>query len=202
MNKKLIKEHFLYFGWVYLIIAAISIALSLWILPAKTRLKSYEKVGIFLAIQTYNGEVLKNKILENDDSLLDVDVYAENPTNYYFASYLQSAGKQSSDFFITSKTAINEEYIQSYCAFLSTEKWRGEFVHAEELLTINERNYGFKLDKNNPVLQSALSFEDEVEEDFYLLINRNSKNFGDFYCKEENTKESDHALKAIHTLID
>ena len=202
MNKKIIKVHFLFFGWVYVLIAIISIVLSLWLLPAKTQLKSYEKVGIFLAIKTYDETVLKENVLANDDSLLSVEIYAESPANYYFASYLQSAGKQSSDIFITSKNAINDEYIQSYCAFLDASKWQEEFLKAEELLAINGRNYGFKLDKNNPILESALSFEDEADEDFYLLINRNSKNFGDFYVKSGNQVESNHALKAVHTLID
>jgi len=202
MNKKLIKNHFLYFGWIYILIALISVIFSLWVLPAKTKLKSYEKVGIFLAIKTYSGEVLKNTILNNDDSLLAVDIYAENPDNYYFASYLQSAGKQSSDIFITSRNAISEQYIQSYCAFLDANKWQNEFDKANDLLMINDRVYGFKLDKNNSLLESSLSFNDEVEEDFYLLINRESKNFGDFYIKDGKKKESDHALKAIHAMID
>ena len=202
MNKKLIKNHFLYFGWIYVLIAALSVILSLWLLPAKTRLKAYEKVGIFLAIKTYDGEVLKDNILEKDNSLLSVDIYAESPDNYYFASYLQSAGKQSSDIFITSKTAISEKYIQSYCAFLDVNKWQNEFSHADELLSIDGRAYGFKLDKSNAVLNSALTFDDEADEDFYLLINRNSKNFGEFYIKDGSEAESNHALTAIHTLID
>lgn len=196
MNKK-IKEHFLYFGWLYIIAIIFSIALTMWILPAKTRLKSYEKVGIFLGAKTYDENVLKENILASDDSLLAVDVYAQDPNNFYYVSYLQSAGKQSCDFFILPKSSISDDLVQTLCLFKDEADWKNEFNINTDLIVINNRIYGFILNKDNQILIDAIGFDDENNDEYCLYLNRNSKNLGNF----NSINESNHALKAIHTLL-
>ena len=110
MNKKMIKEHLIYFSWLYVITLIFSIALWLWVLPAKTKIKASEKVGVFVGIKTIDDIALKEKIMNNDQELLDTIIYYQDVDNYYFTSYLQSAGKQSSDFFIFSFDRLCEKY--------------------------------------------------------------------------------------------
>ena len=201
MNKKMIKEHLIYFSWLYVITLIFSIALWLWVLPAKTKIKASEKVGVFVGIKTIDDIALKEKIMNNDQELLDTIIYYQDVDNYYFTSYLQSAGKQSSDFFIL-PSSISNDLIQTLCISFTPDEWSAEFNNVTDFKKIDEKAYGILLNKNDESLNKIFSFDDEKDEDYYLFINRKSNNFKGFYEPNNKQIKTDHALKAIHTIID
>ncbi len=201
--KRSIKEHLLRFGWGYAAIALISVSGWLWAIPAKISPKAQEIIGIFLGAKSVNETLLKEESFKKaDSSLLEVNLFVQSPENYYFGSFFQTQGIQSSDIFVLQKESISEDNIRAYCSSFKNEDLESLFqIGSEDLLAVKGKAYGVKLrTEEGGIWTRALSLEDEKEGDYYLFFNRRSRNFGDFYQYDGKQSYSDHGLDVLDAL--
>lgn len=193
------RRHLSHYWWAYLLSFVVSCSVWAWAIPAKTSLKNYEKVGIVFAIDKADEERIKNTIMDDAEiSLQAVDIYIQDPKSNYFSSLMQSAGRMSCDLYIF-PLSLDESYIQTYCPRIEKDAFISEFGTDKEIIDVSGYSYGIKIKEE--VLTSYLLLGQEINEEYGLFINRDSMNFGEFYKKDGKKSESNHALKAFHSLL-
>ena len=194
--KRAFALHLKRYFWAYLLAGVFSVSIWTWVIPAKTKPKAKERVGVFVAAKVVDQEKMKARILaQGDDTLLEAEIYVQDPDSLYFGPSIQSSGRRSSDFYLL-PSDIGDDWIRSLCPGFSDIAWEETFPELGEPYHIGEQCYGRKVE-----LRDYLSEETDQEKDYYLFLNRYSKNFGSFYVPPEKSAESSHGIEAIHALF-
>lgn len=202
MNKRRLKDHFFHFWILYLVGALIPIAFWNWLFTAKVQPKDEEKVVIFVGAKTVDKVDLQDKIKGlGDESLLEVEVLDYDPADKFFGTYLSSAGKISSDFFLLPSGSFTDSMAQSVFAHFDKGVLATKLSTSNTIYSLGEYEYGISLKgSGTELLSSYMSYDDETSDDYYLFFNRNSINFKGFLTEKEG--KSTHALEAVISLFE
>lgn len=196
-----LSQHIKSYYWCYLLALLLPIALWTWVIPAKVAPTKAETVNVFVGAKTVESDLVQAVMEEKaDPGVLKMDVFQCDPEYSLFGTVIGSAGKEQCDFFILSPSSVDINVIHSLMGFLPEESWRAEFPEASEMFVSESRTYGFLLNDIMPSLDSYITLDDEKYSDYYVFLNRESKNFGSFFQAEES--ESGNALAALHALLD
>lgn len=188
------------YWFVYLAIIVFSIALWSWLIPAKNRYSSKEKIGIFAAIKSGDENLFSQVIKGDNSNVKEVDVFSSVPSDSLFGISLSSKGKTSSDFFILPSSGYDENLIMSLCAPLDNDKLLSAFGNGYDLFELNRRTYGLKLFKDGETyLNSFLTYDDEESKEYILVFNRLSKNNSSIY--NANGEETNNGVLAAKALL-
>ena len=184
MNK-IITKNIKYF----ILIALLSTLFWNFIFENITALKPYEKVEIFLTVESYNEELLKNKLANNNIKGINIASCPEDD-EYYMAT-LQTLGIISSDMLIvtddlvltdgstTSFVQLEKEYLSTFNIILD------DF----ELIYVNDNPYAivvYDKNKNINLLEKYIEFSNE-EEIYCVVLNNISCHIGKYSTQSETT---------------
>lgn len=191
-------------GWLaYLVFAVLCPLLVDWGASARTALKSNERVTLFIGAKSVDEEALRSAIFEGDEkSLQEVKVLTYDPNDSSFLSYLTSAGVVGTDFVILPEGSYNSTIIKTYFLPLDITIWNSALGTSLSPLSLDGVDEGFFLyDEEQGISygDAFLSYQDEQATSYGLFINRKSVNFQSVFSV--SSLESDHALKALRTLL-
>jgi len=189
--------------FVYLVFAILCPLLVDWGASARTALKSNEKVTLFIGAKSVDEEALRSAIFEGDEkSLQEVKVLTYDPNDSSFLSYLTSAGVVGTDFVILPEGSYNSTIIKTYFLPLDIASWNDALGTTLSPLSLDGVDEGFLLyDEEQGISfgDAYFSYQDEKVTSYGLFINRKSVNFQSVFSI--SSLESDHALKALRTLL-
>lgn len=201
MNKS-IRRHIFRYGFVYLLLIVLSIALWTWLVPAKVRYKANEKVGIFVGVKS-GDESLFTSVIEKEEieTIKQINVYTSDPSYSLFGTMISSVGQHSCDFFLLPIGYFDKNIISSLCLEIDESLLKETFGDKYDCYSLDSKTYGLKLFKEDGslFLNDFISYEDELSKEYILVFNKTSMN--NMSLHKDNNGETDNGVKAARALL-
>ena len=208
-NKKTLLNYFMYYGWAIIVFAIVSFASLTLILSAVNKIYDHQRFSIFFSAYGLKEERFKNELLDElkDDGVIEIN-YFDYPCNSdQIVTYYDVYGEKS-DINILSETDIKDmqQYVGDYfiniTGYLKTEL---NLSNNYTYYSYDEKPYAIKIyDKDDNsyndkfIYQEWINFsKGELTDNFYILLRRNSINFGEYGDKNKTT----NAIKGLRYLI-
>ena len=202
MNKS-IKRHIYRYGFVYILLIVISIALWTWLVPAKVRYKAEEKVGIFAGVKSGDESLFVSVIVEKKiETIKQVDVYTSDSDYYLFGTMISSIGQYSCDFFILPLGYFDDNIITSLCLEIDETILKKTFGDKYDCYSLDSKSYGIKLFKEDGTLYLAdfIGYEDEPTKQFVLVFNKSSVNNMSLHA--DNMGKTNNGVDSVKALLE
>ena len=199
--KVYLKTRLSYDWWKYVAIVLIVCLLCYYAFYMSDKLKSTEKIQIFISANIEDFEVEKE--LEQkfeDQGILDYFFYQASAENKNFDTAFETQGFGNSDILIVPEEVLTETML-SNCVELDEEFKNDCLAVNSEVLFFNsgEKTYGIKIYiKDNSEYNNKLSFNSwlDFDKNYCMVLSKQSQNVGRL-----SSNSNDNNDKALDTYI-
>ena len=211
VSKKGIKTHFSYNWWVYVVLPVLAISVIFYSFYLKDRLKANEQITIFTEINIADKREIRKGLLDElkDDGILKINFTDAAGANEMKYTLLEAQGFSLSDILIFSESTFNDSIIANLVQFDDdfVNQIKAKNEHVEIYQTLNSHSYGVKIfDFDDKEYNEKFNFSswlnfDNLEENYYMVLNSKSRNVGKFSTHKKAKDENVAAFKAFTYLL-
>lgn len=208
-NKKSLLNYFMYYGWAIIVFGIVAFASLTLILSAVNKIYDHQRFSIFFSAYGLKEERYKDELLEElkDDGVIEINYYDYPCDSSKVVTYYTVYGEKS-DINILSETDIKDmqQYVADYFINI-TDPLISDLGLSNDYTyySYDEKAYAIKIfDKDDEsyndkfIYQEWIDFKKEdLSDNFYILLRRNSINFGEYGDKNRTT----NAIKGLRYLI-
>jgi hypothetical protein len=222
LRKEDLQDFLVSWGWLVLLLIALSYVVWYWPITTLDQIKSTEKINFFAETYGYKENTLDEdlKTALKDDGVVEVNLYSYAPESGNLDKAYDAYGA-SSDFLVlpeddmavlfqdTAKTSVLAKFVP-YSSALKSEVLQG-ISDDYSYYSVNEQAYGLKIyDPADASYNLAHPFSrllefssgdpafDAKHGAYYLLLNAQTVNWGVY----GGTGESAHAVDALRYLVE
>jgi len=208
-KKSIIKNHFFYNWYVYIIAIVGFSLITVWIANLKTRNQPYEMVTIFSGVPSIDTKKTTQVITENDPdkSLREVRILDYDPNDSSFGTILTSAGTYNTDIVIIPINKANESFCAQYMLDLTGyQSFIEQNIGTYNYVTIGEYNRKYAIEVYNEdtgvnLLSKFIKYKADgyTYKQYGLFINQRSQSF--YPMVKVDINSSSHGLTALKNLL-
>lgn len=208
MTKKLVKQHFFYYWYIYAIFIGIIAVVVTWSTKAIIAVKTHEKVQYFVGASKIERGLLIDDVLKEDSSCMDCGILSCSLNDPNFYAYLTSAGVVETDFIIIPDAFVSVGFVTSYCRELNSIETKLNQIYPfkyEKMMIDNfEATIGIVIydkDEDYSIFNKYFTYNIETTnyKKYYLFINKDTCNMNSLIYYPGAS--SDHATNALKTMV-
>ncbi|MGN0813416.1 MAG: hypothetical protein ACI4MQ_07910 [Candidatus Coproplasma sp.] len=189
--------------WAYIVCIFVVIMLWSWIFNIITKVKTEEKVSVFIATYTNKFEKYEELNDTRPEYLRTVELNACSINDGIFSSYLSVYGYEIGDILILPESYLSKDNCAYYYAEISAT-YQAAFENLGYYTTENGKVYGIKIhdkDTHESVIDCISYGDEDKEQNYYLLFNRKSVHLSDL-SDESKKSEMNGAIEIAKRLLE